>query len=350
LEDHYNGGGGGGSSSFRDDAGRKGYDEYDAGEYEETPASRRSNSLRGPSSPSTSRAPAPGGSVSSSEAKTKAKEKEKEKPVAVDDLLGDWGDDSGPAASSTTTSIHNKALPALVPPVTNDGATSPFFVRNCPQKIFFTGDDFDDFQSAPVSPAPAPLAFSQTPMQASAQGNSKPNLFDILNQSTPSAATSAAPVASRAPTQQQSWPQSPLQAQTARPNYMGGGSMGGMGSTPMSPVPSSFTGGSGALSPTPASASSPRPPPGSAHPTAKSASNFDDLWSLGLGASAKAGAGSSGNVTAGKSIKDLEREKAQAGIWGASQGTANQASVGAFGAFGNSNAGGSSGGGDDLLL
>ncbi|KAF8506336.1 hypothetical protein JB92DRAFT_732640 [Gautieria morchelliformis] len=337
VEDYYNGGGGS-SSSFRDDAGRKGYEEYDAGDYEETPASRRSNSMRGPSSPSTSRVP--GGSANSSEAKTKVKEKEKEKPVPVDDLLGDWGDDSGAAALSATASIHDKALPALVPPVSNDG------------------DDFDDFQSAPVSPPPAPLAFSQTPMQTPAQGNAKPNLFDILNPSTPTTATSTAPVASRAPgPAQQSWPQSPLQAQTARPNYFGG-SMGGMGSTtPMSPVPASFTGGastgsgSGPLSPTPAGARP--PPPGSAPPAAKSNSNFDDLWSLGLGASAKAGPGSSSSATAGKSMKDLEREKAQAGIWGASQGQTKQASVGAFGAFGSSSVGGSSGGGgggDDLLL
>ena len=57
----------------------------------------------------------------------KEKEKEKEKPVAVDDLLGDWGNDSGVAASSTTTTIHDKALPALVPPATIDGMI-PFFV------------------------------------------------------------------------------------------------------------------------------------------------------------------------------------------------------------------------------
>ena len=104
------------------------------------------------------------------------------------------------------------------------------------------------------------------------------------------------------------------------------------------------------MSPTPAAAA--RPSPGPASSTAgKPSANFEDLWSLGLGTSGKTGSGSSNNTSAGKSMKDLEKEKAQAGIWGASQGHVTRASLSSFGAFGTSSAGGASGGGgDDLLL
>lgn len=129
LQDYYNSGGN--SPSFRDDTNRKGYDEYDAGEYDEAPAVRRSNSLRTASSPLSSRRL--GATSSSSQPsrlpEAKAKEKEKEKPVPVDDLLGDWGNDSGVATSSTTISSNNKALPALVPPTTTDGMNT-VVVRN----------------------------------------------------------------------------------------------------------------------------------------------------------------------------------------------------------------------------
>lgn len=135
--------------------------------------------------------------------------------------------------------------------------------------------------------------------------------------------------------------------------------MTSMGGTSMSPVQASFTGSTsagfaGTLSPTPAAAARPAVGATSTTPSAgKPSSNFDDLWSLGLGASGKPSSGSSGNTgaSAGKSMKDLEREKAQAGIWGASQGHRAQSSVGSFGAFGGASSGGASGGGgDDLLL
>jgi epsin len=80
--------------------------------------------------------------------------------------------------------------------------------------------------------------------------------------------------------------------------------------------------------------------------------NFDDLWSLSLGGgTAKPVGGASG---AGKSIKDLEKEKAMAGLWGGQKpgggsnaGAGAGAGAGGFGSFGNSTL---SGGGDDLLL
>lgn len=75
----------------------------------------------------------------------------------------------------------------------------------------------------------------------------------------------------------------------------------------------------------------------------QSSSNFDDLWSLGLGGAPKTAA-----TGASKSIKDLEREKAQASIWGTSQ-SQNRT----FGALGGNAGGGAAtaaSGADDLLL
>jgi len=90
-------------------------------------------------------------------------------------------------------------------------------------------------------------------------------------------------------------------------------------------------------------------PPTAAAP-AKSA-NFDDLWSLSLGG--QTAAKPAGGAGAGKSIKDLEKEKAMAGLWGGQQkaagGVPPQAAP--FGLFGNgAPASSSTGGTDDLLL
>lgn len=106
------------------------------------------------------------------------------------------------------------------------------------------------------------------------------------------------------------------------------------GSTPMRPT-SSF-------SPTPAAAA--KPP--AAAPAAKSA-NFDDLWSLSLGGGSSAGKPAAGPS---KSIKDLEKEKATAGLWG-QQKPVGGAPLPSFGVFGNGAPPSSStGGNDDLLL
>lgn len=96
-----------------------------------------------------------------------------------------------------------------------------------------------------------------------------------------------------------------------------------------------------------------------------SGGGFDDLWNLsrgpGTSASSTAG-GAAKNTSAGKSILELEREKAQAGIWGSNPalaGNARKPTLGggppgysgssSFGNFGSA-APPSSGGNDDLLL
>ena len=93
-----------------------------------------------------------------------------------------------------------------------------------------------------------------------------------------------------------------------------------------------------------------------------SGSGFDDLWSMSLGL----GGGSTvtGNKPTGaaKSIRDLEKEKAQVGIWGSQTRPLAAAAVpmgGGFGSFvkpaeSSITSGGGGGGGpagaDDLLL
>ncbi|TFY73954.1 hypothetical protein EWM64_g10058, partial [Hericium alpestre] len=135
----------GGSGGFRDEGSRKGYEEYDAGEYEEGP--RRSDSTsRRTGAASTSRSST---LTTSRSAPAKAPE-----PAKEVDLLGGFGDDEPVAAPAKA----EKALPALTALNVSTDAD----------------DEFADFQAAPPS-APA----------------TKPNLMDILNASAPAPARSA---------------------------------------------------------------------------------------------------------------------------------------------------------------
>jgi len=125
---------------------------------------------------------------------------------------------------------------------------------------------------------------------------------------------------------------SPVVAQQrGAPNYFGGGQM-----QPMS------TGSSSNFS---APVRSPTTPAAPAPSSAKSGGGFDDLWTMSLGSSNTNKPAAGGN----KSMKDLEKEKSNAGLWGGQAkpvGTQN-----AFGSFGNTAPpSASSGGGDDLLL
>ena len=74
--------------------------------------------------------------------------------------------------------------------------------------------------------------------------------------------------------------------------------------------------------------------PSTTKPATSSGGGFDDLWKMSLGASSSIAKTSTPPPAQSKSIKDLEREKAQAGIWGQGQ---NKPPMGAgFGAFGAS--------------
>ena len=188
---------------------------------------------------------------------------------------------------------------------------------------------------------------------AAAPATKKANLMDVLN-ATPAVNTTAntglyqpqqqamgygmgmgmghrpTPSLAAQPTQFSS-PITPQRTQQPQQNLFGG-------AAPMQPT-STFSH---------QPAASPKPPAGAV--PAKSA-NFDDLWSLSLGG--PTAAKPSGGAGAGKSIKDLEKEKAMAGLWGGQQRPAGgiPPQAGAFGVFGNgAPASSSAGGGDDLLL
>jgi epsin len=234
-------------------------------------------------------------------------------------------------------------------------------------------DDFTDFQAAPVqAPATSGAAAPQP-----TTGGKKPNLMDMLN--TTSVQTPVQ-VGYGQPQQPAGYGGMGMGGSMVMGGNVGGGSTAMMGmnmgghrqtpsispnasqfSSPMSPQlqpqQSNLFGGSSAppIRPTSMSNSSAKPP---AAAQAKSA-NFDDLWTMSLGGGGGGGGSSSsssvskpGAATAGKSIKDLEKEKAQAGIWGAQQKYVGGAPIPAAfgGGFGNAAPPSTSSGGDDLLL
>ncbi|KAG6909291.1 hypothetical protein DXG01_001235 [Tephrocybe rancida] len=274
------GAGGSGQSSFRDEGRRGGFEEYNAGDDEDvaprspvrssTMSSGRASTTRKASVPTPAPAPAP----------------------AVEDLLGGFGDDDdfGPTTTAPV-SYANKALPAVSPPVAIDD------------------DDFADFQAAPVQAATAP-APALTP--AAAPTNTQPNLMALLASTQPTYTA-------------------PRPAQQPQPSFVGNTNTGFGGmhrpsqslSSPVSfsaaPMQAQSLFGGAPLAPAPA----PTVAPASAKP-ASGAGAFDDLWSMSMGGSSKPTAASG----QGKSIKDLEREKATAGLWGGQKPAAAPAKMG----------------------
>jgi len=271
---------GGHSSGFRDSSRRQNFEEYDAGEWEDTP--RRSTTTSQPA-----------GSSHTTTATTQPAAKPEPKapaPPKVQNLL-DFDDD----AWGSSTSVPAPTPAAPVPSARNLAVSNDF-------------DDFDDFQSAPSATTTAPVP-APSPMAATAPA-SKPaaNVFDLLN------ATPAAPASATA---------------AGRPSMgygMGGGTMPSRTPTfaPMKPA-------------TPAS------PVPAASAKATNGGGFDDLWTMSLGGS-KPSTPAAGSNT-GKTIQDLQREKASQVFWGAGTSTHRPGSASIGG--GQSAA---SSGADDLLL
>ncbi|KAF7974754.1 hypothetical protein HWV62_11341 [Athelia sp. TMB] len=313
------GGGGGGSGGFRDDAGRRGFAEYDAGDDDGAPVRRSGSLSTSHSQPSRSQPGSQAGTPRRGNTTAAAPPPPKAKVPEVD-LLGGFGDDE----------------PAAPPPVPAGKAPAPGSLDD--------DDDFADFQAAPASPtASSPTAggpklslmdvlqSSQNPAPARVPNNTNNNsgLFGMLGQGQQQQQKPAGYVASPPP---------------------GYGGMGmGLGMTASPPPTSPGMGMSmGAMRATPAATPAARS--GSTPTTApKPAGDFGDLWSMSLGSGSSTAA--KGPTGPGKSIKDLEKEKAQAGIWGAAKPAA--AGAGGFGSFGGgfgTSGGGGAGGGDDLLL
>ncbi|KAI0754529.1 hypothetical protein C8Q80DRAFT_1117209 [Daedaleopsis nitida] len=307
YDSYGSGSGGGGSSS------RRNFQEYDAGDDDVVP--RRSNSVAGTGSSTLASAPQRSSTLPA------APEPPKPKQAEVDLLGMDDDDGFGSAVSAPV----EKALPAVGSQTLQLGGD----------------DDFDDFQSAPPSAAPtsslsflnasapAPTAPTSLPPALAAQPLSPPayqaqapannNLFSMLSTTaaTPARTSYASPPA--APMQ------SPMQ-NVMRP-MMASPPMG----APLVPT-------SGVMSPTspPPRASTTSPSVGAQQQ--KPAASFDDLWSMSLG-SASSSTGKPAASGPQKSIKDLEKEKAQAQMWGGQ----NRPPMGAgFGSFAGAPASGSS--------
>jgi epsin len=295
------GGYSGNSGGFRDETSRRGgFEEYNAGDDETTV--RRSTSIPRRTGSVNTTSPR---RTSSAAAVSTPVPKPKEPEV---DLLGGFGDDDAGSGGGVNIFATNKALPALTTPATTDD------------------DDFADFQAAPTSAPAAPT---------------KPSLMEMLN-STPS--HTARPSASFTPAANSNLfgMLAPTAATTPMYTNQNQTSLFGAGMTATSPIRATPT-----KYPITRATTTPAV---AAPPVAKPSSNFDDLWSMSLGSSVNKPTTGGGG---GKSIKDLEKEKAQAGIWGSGQKGpgASGGAMDGFGNFGGSSFSGSSNtGGDDLLL
>ncbi len=157
------------------------------------------------------------------------------------------------------------------------------------------------------------------------------NVFDMLGSApapNTSASTSSFSSLSTPPMQ-------PTTAQSPRTNYPSATlpSFNIMSLTNSSPTPPSTQIGSTAA---------PAPAP------AKASSNFDDLWSMSFGGNSSSKPMTGDSSATGKSIKDLEKEKASASMWGSSASA--KVGLGSGAAPRPATSSPLSGGVDDLLL
>jgi len=305
----------GGSGGFRDSGSRKGYEEYEAGD-DDTVAARGSGAgpLSSPTSPRSSTTVAP-------PAKAKAPE-----PAPIPNLL-DFDDFSTPAPVQA-------APRAAASSFDNDDDFGGF--QDAPSP----GVSTSNFATAPLAPIAPAVPNIQKPASPPIQPTYQQptnNLFNMLASTTSSPPSMAA---NRPP----SYMTSSMMTPTMTPSVQTQGSIFGSSVVTPSAVPSRGTpvttpGGFG----------------GSTQGKATSSGgNFDDLWSMSLGSKSSSTARPNAGPTQGKSMKDIEKEKAQASIWGgASQAQTRPAMGSGFGSFGSStgsNAPPSSGGGlEDLL-
>ncbi|EJU02936.1 ENTH-domain-containing protein [Dacryopinax primogenitus] len=188
---------------------------------------------------------------------------------------------------------------------------APAAVPSAPAGDF---DDFDDFQAAPMSPHVGVSSVPAAPAKTGGAG-----LFDLLD-STPAPARTAfsPPMTTSAPSMMATQPQRPMMPAAPMQSFTSNNS--GM-------LPSALT-GPAKVGPSAATTTTASKPAGA----------FDDLWSMSLGSSAPKPTSTAVN-NGNKSMLDLQREKAQANLWGQ-----------AAGGTGTTTKPAGSGGFDDLLL
>lgn len=266
---------GGFSGGFRDSSRKQDFEEYDAGDWEDT--------TRGSA---TASQPAGGSGSSRTTATTKPAAKPELKapqPPKVQNLL-DFDDDSwgSPASAPAPTGT---APPAAVPKPAASNDCECIELSDLPVANDISVDDFDDFQSAPsaTTTAPAPSLIATAAPAPAPTSKPAANVFDLLN------ATPAAP--------------SPATSAARPPMGYGMGS----GVTP-SPAPTYA----------PMKPATPATPAAATPAKTTSGGGFDDLWSLSLGGS-KPSTPAAGS-TVGKTIQDLQREKASQAFWSAGTG------------------------------
>ena len=335
-------GGDGGYSggSYSGSSGSKRFQEYDAGD-DETP--RRSSLSTSDARPSTPQQKGKSALSKNTMASTKAPEKP---PLQEVDLLGGFADDDAfGSGSAISPPIGAPGIPppqSTQPAASLDGMSSLASATWAYADTPVVDDDFDDFQAAPTpatnsgftAPAPQPTkpviplqpAQHFQPIQP-VQPVQQPNFFGAgMNVMSPNSRTTT--------------------PSYGAPNY-------NISTSVMSPASPPLQQG-GILSP--GLASGPARPTTTSQTPAKPAANFDDLWNLSLGGTSTANK-SNANPVPAKSMKDLEKEKSAAGIWGAmNQNQSRQPTMGG-GIWGppntaatNTNTAKPSGGVDDLLF
>ncbi|KAG9046317.1 N-acetyl-glucosamine-6-phosphate deacetylase [Tulasnella sp. UAMH 9824] len=319
----------GGSSSrsggFSDSTGRKTFDEYDAGDDEDRTS-----------------APASSSAAASHQRKDSALSRTSLGSVTIPRKNGESAASKATASSATTAKPPAKVMDLLG---FDDEEPAPVTSAAKPAAVASLDDDFDDFQSAPPATATtAPALPTAQPITSAPKGN---NVFDLLGGAGPAStkpAFGAQPTASAFAMGATARPAVPAQTQSAFSSFGGIQPQQvhqqvpqqqpmGMGMGMMSPMSPASTTSATAARPNyyssgiPASKPAGSPAPTSA--TKSSSGAFDDLWSMGLGKSgSSAGSSSTANAGPAKSIKDLEREKQQAAIWGAQQRPGTQPSMG----------------------
>ncbi|KAL6304442.1 hypothetical protein BKA93DRAFT_784005 [Sparassis latifolia] len=330
-------GSGSGNGGFRDNNTRR-FQEYDAGDDEIPP--RRSNSLSR-SSTASAASPRRASTLPTPTATSPAVPKVSA-PAQNIDLLG-MDEDAFGAPASNPGMATNKALPT----VTHAAGEGD--------------DEFNDFQTAPPSasvsnsnnlsfvassgPSQAPKPFTPAIQQHARTLSMGSPIQPSMNVMTSMSAMQPMNTMQRmtSPIQpvnmfgNSGYNTSSAPASAARPPYM---------SPTAAPLQNPMSPAQRAMTPTQAvRASATSPSIGGMTKPAASA-NFDDLWTMSLG-SKPTSSNPAASTTAPKSIKDLEKEKAQTGIWGAGQ---SRPPMGA-GAPAPTAASSSQGGGlDDLLF